>query len=56
VVNQSRGLRRAALVHLHEVLALARLGDEIAELADEARPAGAVHEQALREIARAHHR
>src|SRR4051812_29092444 len=33
--DEDRLLRPRALVHLHEVLALARLGDEVAELAQE---------------------
>src|SRR5882762_5538445 len=43
-----------ALAHFHEVLPLPRLGDEIAELADEAQARRAAHEERLPGRAKAH--
>src|SRR4029077_15163532 len=51
--KDKRPLRLGALVDFHEVLALARLGGEVAELAEEAQARGAVHEEPLLGVARA---
>src|SRR5581483_9766724 len=49
-----RRARRGALLDAHEVLALARLAREVAELAQEAEAGGAAHQEPLLRVARAH--